>query len=371
MSDIGPQSPDVPVAERPVVTSPGDPDVYLDVPMVKVEEIDLEVQDLRAKVSLQAEVLDLLRLNVGADVGLGRVSLTIKGVEAQALLKVRLDNVAHIIDRVLQTIDDNPQILDNLTRSVGTAVENIGTGAGYAVRDVGAGAGTAVRDVGAGAGTAVRDVGAGAGTAVRDVGAGVHEVGAGAGTAVRDVGTSTAGTIRDVGPGAGQVVRDTGAGATGIVRDTGTSATGIVRDTGTTAARTAAGQFVPRAGNDAYGVPPTGVSAPQRVATENGTGEDREPENDEDDHPADQPEPDRNADEQPPDAEEADPDADGQKRRHERGRNGHERDRTEAEPSAAALAGALARTSIRAGREWLQHVTDAAGGVIKSKSKDK
>jgi hypothetical protein len=366
MSDIGPQSPDVPVAERPVVTSPGDPDVYLDVPMVKVEEIDLEVQDLRAKVSLQAEVLDLLRLNVGADVGLGRVSLTIKGVEAQALLKVRLDNVAHIIDRVLQTIDDNPQILDNLTRSVGTAVENIGTGAGYAVRDVGAGAGTAVRDVGAGAGTAVRDVGAG-----------VHEVGAGAGTAVRDVGTSAARTIRDVGPGAGQVVRDSGAGATGIVRDTGT-----------TAARTAAGQFVPRAGNDAYGVPPTAVSAPQPVATEkNGTGEDREPEHDEDDHAADQPEPDRNADEQlpnaeetdpdadeqPPNAEDADPDADadGQKRRHERGRNGHERDRTEAEPSAAALAGALARTSVRAGREWLQHVTDAAGGVIKGKSKDK
>ncbi|MGR6916611.1 hypothetical protein ACU635_20395 [[Actinomadura] parvosata] len=117
-----------------------DPDVYLDVPVVLVDEITLDVQDLRAKVSLQAEVLDLLLLSVGADVFLGSVNLTIKGVEAQALLKVRLDNVARIIDRVLGTIDANPQILENLTRGLGTAVRDLGTGAGGALRDVGTGA---------------------------------------------------------------------------------------------------------------------------------------------------------------------------------------------------------------------------------------
>ncbi|MFI9810068.1 hypothetical protein ACIHEJ_38210 [Streptomyces sp. NPDC052301] len=47
-------------------------------------------------VALQAEVLDLLKLNVGADVTPGRVPLGISGVEAQAQLKVRLDNVALI-----------------------------------------------------------------------------------------------------------------------------------------------------------------------------------------------------------------------------------------------------------------------------------
>ncbi len=66
-----------------------EPDVLLDVPVVKVDEINFELEDLRARVSLQAEVLDLLKLNVGADVALGRVGLEIKGVEAQALLKVR------------------------------------------------------------------------------------------------------------------------------------------------------------------------------------------------------------------------------------------------------------------------------------------
>jgi hypothetical protein len=55
-----------------------EPDVLLDVPQLRVEEIILEVEDLRAHVSVQAEVLNLLRLSVGADVQLGGVHLEIK-----------------------------------------------------------------------------------------------------------------------------------------------------------------------------------------------------------------------------------------------------------------------------------------------------
>jgi hypothetical protein len=88
-----------------------EPDVLLDVPQLRVEEIILEVEDLRAHVSIEANVLNLLRLSVGADVQLGGVHLDIKGVEAQALLKVRLDKVAEIINRVLSTIDRNPEIV--------------------------------------------------------------------------------------------------------------------------------------------------------------------------------------------------------------------------------------------------------------------
>ncbi|NEA48607.1 hypothetical protein G3I35_20640, partial [Streptomyces sp. SID10815] len=143
-----------------------EPDVYLDVPLLKVDEIDLDVENLRAHVSLQAEVLDLLKLNVGADVALGRVHLGISGVEAQAQLKVRLDNVALIINRVLTTLDRNPQILEDLTRGVGLAVQDIGGGARQAVGELGAGTGRAVGDIGQGAGSAVRDVGRGAGAGV-------------------------------------------------------------------------------------------------------------------------------------------------------------------------------------------------------------
>lgn len=86
------------------------PDVLLDVPVVKVDEINFELNDLRAKVSLYAKVLDLVELSVGVDAYLGRVKLVIEGVEAQALLKVRLDNVTAIIDRV--TYDHRPQSSD-------------------------------------------------------------------------------------------------------------------------------------------------------------------------------------------------------------------------------------------------------------------
>jgi hypothetical protein len=186
-----------------------EPDVFLDVPLLKVEEIHLEVDDLRARVSLNAEVLDLLRLSVGADVGLGRVALDIKGVEAQALLKVRLDNVALILDRVLRTIDRNPQILENLTRGLESTLRDVGTGAGQAVGELGRGAGEAVEEVGRGTGGAVHEVGRGTGEAVEDVGRGtgaaVEVVGRGAGKTAESVGDTVKDTVEE---GDDEPVRD-------------------------------------------------------------------------------------------------------------------------------------------------------------------
>src|SRR4028119_2392020 len=160
------------------------PDVLLDVPVVKVDEINFELNDLRAQVSLHAKVLDLVELSVGADVYLGRVKLVIKGVEAQALLKVRLDNVTAILDRVLTTIDRNPQIIEKLVEGVSSAVADVGSGAGSALEDVGEGAGQLV---GEGLNSAVEDIGAGAGdlvgeglnSAVEDIGAGAGDLGGG------------------------------------------------------------------------------------------------------------------------------------------------------------------------------------------------
>ncbi|WRZ88660.1 hypothetical protein OHB54_06035 [Streptomyces sp. NBC_01007] len=152
--------------EEPVSAELAEPDVLLDIPLLKVDEIALDVEDLRAKVSLQAEVLDLLRLNVGAYVELGAVHLDIKGVEAQALLKVNLDNVVEVIGRVLTTIDRNPDILRDVTSGVGAAVREVGTGAGRALDEVGRGAGSAVEDVGRGAGTTVERLGDDMGSAV-------------------------------------------------------------------------------------------------------------------------------------------------------------------------------------------------------------
>ncbi|WP_411090339.1 hypothetical protein [Streptomyces sp. 049-1] len=144
----------------------GEPDVLLDVPELHVEEISLHVENLQARVSLSAEVLELLKLNVGADVSLGRVELDIKGVQAQALLKVRLDNVADMVGRVLSTVDAHPQILEQLTSGLDSAAESLGSGAGQVAGELAEGAGDAARDVGESAGKTVREVGDDAGEVV-------------------------------------------------------------------------------------------------------------------------------------------------------------------------------------------------------------
>ena len=119
--------------------SSAEPDVLLDIPQLRVEEIILDVEDLSAHVSVQAEVLNLLRLSVGADVQLGGVHLEIRGVEAQALLKVRLDKIAEIINRVLATIDRNPGIVGQIVPPLEAAVGEL---AGTAERSVDEVAGT-------------------------------------------------------------------------------------------------------------------------------------------------------------------------------------------------------------------------------------
>jgi hypothetical protein len=125
-------------AEWPVRAPAGerDPDVVLDVPRLEIAEIDLELDELQARVALDARVLDMLGLHVGADASLGRVNLTIKGVEAQALLKVRLDNLARIVDRLMDTVDRNPEILGRLADGVGGVVGDIGRGAGGAIEQL-------------------------------------------------------------------------------------------------------------------------------------------------------------------------------------------------------------------------------------------
>ena len=87
----------------------GDPDLQLDVPSLSVEEIELEVEDLQVHLSIQAELADLVRINIGLDAVLGEAKLGIKGVEAQVQLKARLDNVRAIFGEVLASLQHSPQ----------------------------------------------------------------------------------------------------------------------------------------------------------------------------------------------------------------------------------------------------------------------
>jgi hypothetical protein len=93
-----------------------EPDVLLDVTELEVDRLTLEVEDLRAHVSLVAELANLLRLSVGVDARLDRVKLEIQGVEAKVLLKVRLEHVRAILEKALETIAEQPEILRILSR---------------------------------------------------------------------------------------------------------------------------------------------------------------------------------------------------------------------------------------------------------------
>lgn len=79
----------------------GDPDVYLEIPNLRVDEILLEVDNLEVHLALDARVANLVSLKAGVDASIGSVKLEIRGVEAEAYLTVRLDNVKAILDRTL------------------------------------------------------------------------------------------------------------------------------------------------------------------------------------------------------------------------------------------------------------------------------
>ncbi len=94
-----------------------DPDLTLDVPSLEVEELNLDVENLRARISLQAELADMVKLNVGLEADVDKVKLEAKGVEAQVLLKAGLDNVRVILSQALDALDNNPQILEDLLKT--------------------------------------------------------------------------------------------------------------------------------------------------------------------------------------------------------------------------------------------------------------
>lgn len=106
-----------------------DPDVLLDVPKIQVEELNLEVEDLKARVALRTRLADLLEIDVGLDVSLNTVKLETKGVEAEAQLKARLDTVQAMIERTLSSVDENPELIKNLTDLSGNSTRGGGQSA--------------------------------------------------------------------------------------------------------------------------------------------------------------------------------------------------------------------------------------------------
>jgi hypothetical protein len=161
-------------------TDQEEPDVLLDVPSLEVEKITLEVNNLRAHISVLAELANLLNLSVGADVRLDQVKLEIDGVRAQALLKVRLENVRAILEKALDNIAENPQILEGLAHTVNRTAEQVGGAARETLGEDGA-----VSQVAGGVGDATRRVGEAAGRVTEGAQGAVGQVASQGGQAPR------------------------------------------------------------------------------------------------------------------------------------------------------------------------------------------
>jgi hypothetical protein len=93
----------------PGVVLPQEPDVYLNA-SVSVGHIGIEVDNITAKINVDAQVLNLLKFNAGVDASIDRVKLTIENVSAKVELEARLENVVAMVDDVLSSIDLNPAI---------------------------------------------------------------------------------------------------------------------------------------------------------------------------------------------------------------------------------------------------------------------
>ncbi|KAI1126513.1 hypothetical protein F5Y10DRAFT_244688 [Nemania abortiva] len=123
-----PESTNYETADTPGVDLPVEPDVFLNA-SVSVGEIDIEVDNITAKINLDAKVLNLLHFTAGVDASINRVRLTIQNVSAKVLLEARLGNVVQMVGDVLNVIDLNP-IVATLGKDVGNIVGNVTDGLG-------------------------------------------------------------------------------------------------------------------------------------------------------------------------------------------------------------------------------------------------
>ena len=114
--------------QRPISTTGLTPnrDVILEIPELSVDSIGLTVSNVRAHLALDANAMNVVSITAGVDVGIKQVQLGITDVFAEAYLYVDLDNVARIVDRVITTLNRNPEILTRVLQVVDTGVNAIG-----------------------------------------------------------------------------------------------------------------------------------------------------------------------------------------------------------------------------------------------------
>jgi hypothetical protein len=86
----------------------------------------VDVDDLQADINLNANVAQLVQINAGVQIGIKKVNLTIADVDAQLDLIVRLGNLVEIVNRVFESLDLNPLLINTLNNVTGILDEVVG-----------------------------------------------------------------------------------------------------------------------------------------------------------------------------------------------------------------------------------------------------
>lgn len=88
--------------------------MVLHVPELSVGRIELNVDNLQADINLHANVASLVSINAGVALSIREVNITIADVEAELDLVVRLGHLVDIVNRVFESLDLNPLLIDTI-----------------------------------------------------------------------------------------------------------------------------------------------------------------------------------------------------------------------------------------------------------------
>lgn len=110
-------------------------DVYLNVPDIHVDLIQLIVTKINVSLDLDLKVSNLVTLTAGVNAYIEQINLTISGVRAQAELVVHLDNVVKIVENTLDTVAEHPELITEIVDAVGGLISKL---AGVLVQTVNA-----------------------------------------------------------------------------------------------------------------------------------------------------------------------------------------------------------------------------------------
>jgi hypothetical protein len=104
-----------PRAER--AATPRRRDALLEIPRLVLDSLGLDVSDLHADLSLDAGTMNLVNLTAGLTLTTSSVRLGMHGIYAETYFYSSLDNATRIINRVMQSLKQNPALYDQLMGS--------------------------------------------------------------------------------------------------------------------------------------------------------------------------------------------------------------------------------------------------------------